>query len=126
MRVMGEMFVMGEIELLMMLGQVPTSKRYHAQCLEENAITQQWNLYARYHSGMDVRELRQQLLNCADGPLEAAMYDALGRKIDTLSETDMMEELEKLAVEEIVAVVKNVCQGQCCQVHRRRDGGGQK
>jgi hypothetical protein len=27
---------------------------------------------------MDVRELRQQLLNCADGPLEAVMYDALG------------------------------------------------
>jgi hypothetical protein len=34
------------------------------------------------------------------------MYDALGSKIDTISETDMMEELEKLAVEEIVAVVK--------------------
>ena len=49
---------------------------------------------------MDDRELRRQLLNCTDGPLEAAMYDALGSKIDTISETDMMEELEKLAVEE--------------------------
>jgi hypothetical protein len=55
---------------------------------------------------MDDRELRRQLLNCTDGPLEAAMYDALGSKIDTISETDMMEESEKLAVEEIVAVVK--------------------
>ena len=46
---------------------------------------------------MEVRELRQQLLNSTDGPLEAAMYDALGSKTDTISETDMMEELEKLA-----------------------------
>jgi hypothetical protein len=56
---------------------------------------------------MDVRELRQQLLNCADGPLEATMYDALGSKVDTLSETNLMGELEKLSVEEIVAVKKN-------------------
>jgi hypothetical protein len=63
---------------------------------------------------MDVKELRQQLLNCTDGPLEAAMYDALGSKINTISETDMMEELgklaveEELAVEEIIAVVRNM------------------
>ena len=48
---------------------------------------------------MDVRELRQQLLNCVDGHLEATMYDTLGSKVDTLSETDLLEELEKLAVE---------------------------
>ena len=75
---------------------------------EFQSFKQQWNLYARYHSGMDVGELRQQLLNCADGPLEAAMYDALGSKVDTLSETDLLEELEKLAVEEVVAVLKDV------------------
>jgi hypothetical protein len=68
---------------------------------EFKSFTQQWRLYAGCHGGMDVRELRQRLLNCTDGHLEAAMYDALGSKIDTLSETDMMEELEKLAVEEI-------------------------
>jgi hypothetical protein len=35
------------------------------------------------------------------------MYDALGSKADTLSETDLMEELKKLAVKETVAVVRN-------------------
>ena len=52
---------------------------------EFQSFTQQWYLYAKYNNGMDVGELRQQLLNCADGPLEAAMYNALGSKIDTLS-----------------------------------------
>ena len=42
------------------------------------SFTQQWSLYAGSHGEMDGRELRQQLLNCADGPLEATMYDALG------------------------------------------------
>jgi hypothetical protein len=83
--------------------------------LEEcKSFTQQWRLYAGCIVGMDVRELRQQLLNCTDGPLEAAIYDALGSKIDTISETDIMEELGKLAVEEkpgveeIIAVAKNM------------------
>jgi hypothetical protein len=75
--------------------------------VEFKSFTQQWSLYAGCNGGMDVRELQQQLLNCADGPLEAAMYDALGSKVNTLSETDLMEELEKLAVEEIVAVMNN-------------------
>jgi hypothetical protein len=57
---------------------------------------------------MDVGELRQQLLNCTDGPLEASMYDALGSKVDTLSQTDLLEELEKLAVVGVVAVVMDV------------------
>ena len=63
---------------------------------------------------MDDRELRQQLLRCIEGPLEAAMYDALGCKLYTISETDIMEELGKLAVkenltvEEIIAVVDNM------------------
>jgi hypothetical protein len=45
------------------------------ECSQEEfqSFTQQWSLYARYHSGMDVGELRQQLLNSADRPLEAAM-----------------------------------------------------
>jgi hypothetical protein len=36
------------------------------------------------------------------------MYDALGSKVDTLSETDLMVELENLAVVKIVAVVQAV------------------
>ena len=55
---------------------------------------------------MDDRELRQQLLNCAVGPLEQIMYRALGSKLDTLSEFDLMEELERLAVVKSVADVQ--------------------
>jgi hypothetical protein len=47
---------------------------------------------------MDERELRQELLNCAVGPLEDVMYDTLGGKVDSLSETDLLGELEKLAM----------------------------
>jgi hypothetical protein len=54
---------------------------------------------------MDERELRQRLLNCAVGPLEDIMYDTLGSKVDTLSETYLMEELERLTVVKTVAVV---------------------
>ena len=36
------------------------------------------------------------------------MYNALCSKVTTLSETELMEELEKLAVEEVVAVLKDV------------------
>jgi hypothetical protein len=75
---------------------------------EFKAFAQQWSLYAGCQGGMDERELRQQLLNCAVGPLEDVMYDALGSKLDTLSESDLMEELEKLAVVKIVAVVQAV------------------
>ena len=63
---------------------------------------------------MDDRELRRQLLSCIDGTLEDAMYDALGYKINTSTETDMMTELGKLAVdeqftvEEIITVVENM------------------
>ena len=57
---------------------------------------------------MDIMELRQQLLNRADGPLKAAMYDTLSSKFDTLSQTDLLDELEKLAVVQVVAVVKDV------------------
>ena len=54
---------------------------------------------------MDVGELRQQLLNCADGPLEVFMYNSLGCKVDTLSETDLLKQLEKLAVVEVEEAV---------------------
>jgi hypothetical protein len=82
-----------------------------------SSFTQQWRLYAGCHVGMDVRELQRQLLNYKDGPLEADMYDALGSKIDTLSETEMMEELENLAVEEIVAMISEERQVKQPPVH---------
>jgi hypothetical protein len=67
------------------------------RCSQEEfqSFAQQWSLYTGCHCEMDATALRHQLLNCTDGPLEAAMYDALGSKIDTVTETKMMEELEK-------------------------------
>ena len=51
-----------------------------------------------YHSGMDIGDLRQQLLNCADGAFEDFMYDSLSSKVDTLSLTDLFQQLKELAV----------------------------
>jgi hypothetical protein len=52
---------------------------------EFKSFTLQWRLYAGCQGEMNDRELRQQLLNCTDGPLEATMYDTPGSKVDTLS-----------------------------------------
>jgi hypothetical protein len=74
---------------------------------EFKSFKQHWNQYAKYHNGMDVGELRQQLLNCADGALETLMYNSLGSQVDTLSQTDLFKQLEELAV---VVVGKDVKQ----------------
>jgi hypothetical protein len=68
-------------------------------CSQEDfkTFTQQWSLYAGCRDGIDERELRQDLLNCAVGHLEDVMYDALGGKVDSLSETDLLGKLKKLA-----------------------------
>jgi hypothetical protein len=81
---------------------------------EFEAFEQQWNLYAGCHGRMDERELRQQLLNRAVGPLEAVMYDTLGGKVDSLSETDLLAELEKLAVVQAVDYRCHDHQGEPC------------
>ena len=52
---------------------------------------------------MDDRELRYQLLDSINGPLEYAMYDVFGSNIYTISDTIMLEELEKVAVKETIA-----------------------
>ena len=51
-----------------------------------------------YQSGIGIGELRQQLLNCADGAFEDFMYDSLSSKVNTLSLTDLFQQLEELAV----------------------------
>jgi hypothetical protein len=62
-------------------------------------FTQKWSLYAGCRDEIDDRELRQDLLNCAVGPLEDMMYDTLGARVDSLSEADLLDELEKIATE---------------------------
>jgi hypothetical protein len=73
---------------------------------EFKAFIHQWSLYRECYSRMDDRELRYQLLDSINGPLEDAMYDAFGGKIYTISDATMLEELEKFAVKEII--VKSV------------------
>ena len=50
-------------------------------------------------------ELRHQLVNSIDGPLKNDMYDVLGSNTITMSETDMLDVVEKLAVERIIEYV---------------------
>jgi hypothetical protein len=56
-----------------------------------------WSLYAGGRDEIDDRELRQELLNCAVGPLEDMIYDTLGAKVDSLSEADILDEVGKIA-----------------------------
>jgi hypothetical protein len=67
-----------------------------------------WSRYAESQWETDKRELRQHLMNCVVGPLEIIMYNSLGGKLDTLSEPDLIKELEKLAVVKCIAEQQNV------------------
>jgi hypothetical protein len=75
---------------------------------EFDEFAKSWGQYAGCQWELDDRELRQQLLNCAVGPLELIMYKVLGSQLDTLSETDLMKELGKLAVVRSVAEQQDV------------------
>jgi hypothetical protein len=72
---------------------------------EFQAFKHQWSLFIGYHRGMDDKEFRYQLLDSINGPLEDTMYDAFGRKIYTIPDTTMLEELEKFAVKETIKYV---------------------
>ena len=65
---------------------------------EFKTFTQKWSLYAGCRDEIDGRELRQELLNCAVGPLEEMMYDTLGEHVDLLSEADLLDELGQIAI----------------------------
>ena len=70
---------------------------------EFQAFTHQWSRYRGCYSWMDGRELYYQLLDSINGPLEDAMYDIFGSEIYTIPDTVLLEELEKVAVKEIIA-----------------------
>ena len=73
--------------------------RLRGGCSQDDFKTfkQKWSLYAGCRDEIDDRELQQELLNCAVGPLEDMMYNTLGAKVDSLSEADLLNELEILA-----------------------------
>jgi hypothetical protein len=62
---------------------------------EFQAFIQQWSLYRGHNSGRDEMELRHQLVNSIDGPLKNDMYNVLGSNTSTISETAMLDVLEK-------------------------------
>jgi hypothetical protein len=75
---------------------------------EFDKFVKEWSRYAEYKWEMDSRELRQQLMNCVVGPMELIMYNSLGSKLDSLSEPDLLKELEKLAVVKRIAEQQDV------------------
>ena len=52
---------------------------------------------------MDERELRYQLLDSINGPLEDAMNEIFGSNFYTIPDIILLEELEEVAVKEIIA-----------------------
>jgi hypothetical protein len=53
--------------------------------------------YVRASNEKDGNKLKDQLTNCPDRTLRSALYKALGDRIDTISVTDLMKEIEVLA-----------------------------
>ena len=70
---------------------------------EFQAFKHQWSMYRGCHSGMDERELRYQLLDSINGPLEDAMNEIFGSNFYTIPDIILLEELEEVAVKEIIA-----------------------
>jgi hypothetical protein len=61
-------------------------------------FTRKWDQYVRSSNERDGNKLKDQLTNCPDDNLRSAVYKALGDRIDTISVTDLLKEIEVLAV----------------------------
>jgi hypothetical protein len=61
-------------------------------------FTRKWDQYVRASNEKDGNKLKDQLTNCPDDTLRSAVYKALGDRIDTISVTDLLKEIEVLAV----------------------------
>jgi hypothetical protein len=57
-----------------------------------------WDQYVRSANEKDDDTLKVQLTNCPNDTLRGALYEALGDRIDTISVTDLLQEIEVLAV----------------------------
>jgi hypothetical protein len=57
-----------------------------------------WDQYVRASNETDPTKLRDQLTNCPNDSLRNALYKALGDRIDDITVTDLMKEIEELAV----------------------------
>ena len=57
-----------------------------------------WDQYVRASNETDPTKLRDQLITCPNDSLMNALYKALGDRIDDINVTDLMKEIEELAV----------------------------
>ena len=57
-----------------------------------------WDQCVRASNETDLTKLRDQLTNCPNDSLRNALYKALGDRIDNITVTDLMKEIEELAV----------------------------
>jgi hypothetical protein len=61
---------------------------------------EQWNWYKRSSGEADADKLRDQLMYCPDEALRKHVSKSLGdTDADTITEADLLKEIEKLAVE---------------------------
>jgi hypothetical protein len=61
-------------------------------------FTRKWDQYVRSSNEKDGIKLKDQLTNCPDDTLRSALYKALGDRINTISVTDLLKEIEVLVV----------------------------
>ena len=61
-------------------------------------FTRKWDQYVRSSNEKDDNKLKDQLTNIPDDTLRSALYKALGDRINTISVTDLLKEIEVLAV----------------------------
>ena len=69
---------------------------------------QEWERYKRASGDTDVTRVRDQLLNCTEENLRKQLSSTLGDRILTISEKDLLDEIEILAVEKQSNLVHTV------------------
>jgi hypothetical protein len=89
-------------------GEVPTRSSFpkiprpevSGGCSQEDFkfFTRKWNQYVRSSNETDGTKLKDQLTHCPDDALRSALYKALGDRIETISMTDLLKEIEVMAV----------------------------
>jgi hypothetical protein len=83
-------------------------------CSQEdfNFFNRKWGQYVRFSNEKDGNNLRDQLSNCPDETLRSVLYKALGDRIETISVTDLLKEIELLA--------QQAAEGRCPEdIHSR-------
>ena len=68
----------------------------------------EWNRYKRSSGIKDATIIRDQLMYCPDESLRKHVCRSLGDRVDTISETELLEEIKKLAVERQSNIINTV------------------